>query len=233
MQEKIQVLEVELDNCSAKEAMKRVVEHMSIERLNIVEMVTMNTLARFQESEEDATLFEAFDLVLPSDRGILQAAGIQDERRLKEVDDLLFIKMIMRYLQKNHISVFLLSETEASRLQLEKYISEEYGNLKIVDSTSLEERGSSDDMLLNVINGLEVECILSTLPSPLEENFISKNKSLVNARIWFGFGPLIHEINKEKKGIEKFREKILRKILKKEVEKQKKKTDIVNNDNGK
>ena len=222
MQEKIQVLEVELDNCSAKEAMKRVVEHMSIERLNIVEMVTMNTLARFQESEEDATLFEAFDLVLPSDRGILQAAGIQDERRLKEVDDLLFIKMIMRYLQKNHISVFLLSETEASRLQLEKYISEEYGNLKIVDSTSLEERGSSDDMLLNVINGLEVECILSTLPSPLEENFISKNKSLVNARIWFGFGPLIHEINKEKKGIEKFREKILRKILKKEVEKQKK-----------
>ncbi len=233
MQEKIQVLEVELDNCSAKEAMKRVVEHMSIERLNIVEMVTMNTLARFQESEEDATLFEAFDLVLPSDRGILQAAGIQDERRLKEVDDLLFIKMIMRYLQKNHISVFLLSETEASRLQLEKYINEEYGNLKIVDSTSLEERGSSDDMLLNVINGLEVECILSTLPSPLEENFISKNKSLVNARIWFGFGPLIHEINKEKKGIEKFREKILRKILKKEVEKQKKKTDIVNNDNGK
>ena len=222
MQEKIQVLEVELDNCSAKEAMKRVVEHMSIERLNIVEMVTMNTLARFQESEEDATLFEAFDLVLPSDRGILQAAGLQDERRLKEVDDLLFIKMIMRYLQKNHISVFLLSETEASRLQLEKYISEEYGNLKIVDSTSLEERGSSDDMLLNVINGLEVECILSTLPSPLEENFISKNKSLVNARIWFGFGPLIHEINKEKKGIEKFREKILRKILKKEVEKQKK-----------
>ena len=167
MQEKIQVLEVELDNCSAKEAMKRVVEHMSIERLNIVEMVTMNTLARFQESEEDATLFEAFDLVLPSDRGILQAAGIQDERRLKEVDDLLFIKMIMRYLQKNHISVFLLSETEASRLQLEKYINEEYGNLKIVDSTSLEERGSSDDMLLNVINGLEVECILSTLPSPL------------------------------------------------------------------
>ena len=233
MQEKIQVLEVELDNCSAKEAMKRVVEHMSIERLNIVEMVTMNTLARFQESEEDATLFEAFDLVLPSDRGILQAAGIQDERRLKEVDNLLFIKMIMRYLQKNHISVFLLSETEASRLQLEKYINEEYGNLKIVDSTSLEERGSSDDMLLNVINGLEVECILSTLPSPLEENFISKNKSLVNARIWFGFGPLIHEINKEKKGIEKFREKILRKILKKEVEKQKKKTDIVNNDNGK
>lgn len=233
MQEKIQVLEVELDNCSAKEAMKRVVEHMDIERLNVVEMVSMNTLARFQEAELDAALFEDFDLVLPSDRGILQAAGIHDERRLKEVDDLLFIKMIMRYLQKNHISVFLLSETEDLRIQFENYINEEYSNLKIVESTSLEERGSSDDMLLNVINGLEVDCILSTLSSPLEESLISKNKSLVNARVWFGFGPLIREINKEKKGLQKFKENILRKILKKEVEKQKRKSDIVNNDNGK
>ena len=97
MQEKIQVLEVELDNCSAKEAMKRVVEYVNMERMNVVEMVTMNTLARFQESEEDAKLFESFDLVLPSDRGILQAADIHDERRLKEVDELLFIKMVMHH----------------------------------------------------------------------------------------------------------------------------------------
>ena len=230
MQEKIQVLEVELDNCSAKEAMKRVVEYVNMERMNVVEMVTMNTLARFQESEEDAKLFELFDLVLPSDRGILQAADIHDERRLKEVDELLFIKMVMRYLQKNHIKVFLLSETEVSRLQFEQYIQEEYGGLKIIGSISLEEHGNSDDMFLNLINGAEVQCVLSTLPSPLEENLISKNKSLVNARVWFGFGPLIREINKEKKGWQKFKENILRRILKKEVEKQKKKMDIVNND---
>ena len=230
MQEKIQVLEVELDNCSAKEAMKRVVEHMNMERLNVVEMVTMNTLARFQEVEEDAALFKEFDLVLPSDKGILEAAGIHDERRLREVDELLFIKMIMRYLQKSRISVFLLSETEASRLQFEEYIDKEYGNLKVIGSISLEEHGSSDDMFLNLINGAEVQCVLSTLPSPMEENLISKNKALVNARVWFGFGPLIREINKEKKGWQKFKENILRRILKKEVEKHERKKNVVNND---
>ena len=103
MQEKIQVLGVELDNCSAKDAMKRVVEHMEIERLNVVEMVSMNTLAHFQEEAHDESVFELFDVVLPSDRGILEAAGIDDERRLKEVDDLLFIKMIMRKKQKRKI----------------------------------------------------------------------------------------------------------------------------------
>lgn len=139
--------------------------------------------------------------------------------------------MIMRYLQKSHIRVFMISETETSRQRFEEYIGEEYGGLKMIGSISLEEHGSSDDMFLNLINGAEAECVLSTLPSPLEENLISKNKALVNARVWLGFGPLIREINKEKKGWQKFRENILRKILKNEVEKQKKKKDIVNNDN--
>lgn len=233
MQEKIQVLGVELDNCSAKEAMKRVVEHMHMERLNVVEMVTMNTLARFQDNEEDATLFESFDLVLPSDRGILQAAEVDDERRLKEVDELLFIKLVMRYLLKSRIRVFLLTETEAFRIQFEEYLSKEYNGLQIVGSTSLEACGNSEDTFLNLINGTEIECVLSTLASPLEENLISKNKALVNARVWFGFGPLVREIKKEKKGWQKFKEKMLRKILKKEVEKQKKKNDIVNNDSNK
>ena len=88
MQRKIQVLGVELDNCSAKEAMKTVVEGLREERMNVVEMVSMNTLAKFQQLDEAVNMFEAFDLVLPSDKGILQAAEIEDERRLKEVEPL-------------------------------------------------------------------------------------------------------------------------------------------------
>ena len=222
MQEKIQVLGVELDNCSAKDAMKRVVEHMEMERLNVVEMVSMNTLAHFQEEAHDESVFELFDIVLPSDRGILEAAGIDDERRLKEVDDLLFVKMIVRYLQKNDISVFIISETEDFKNQFVEYLKEEYGNLKIVGSMSLEESAGSDDMVMNRLNGAEVECILSTLLSPLEERFVAKNKSIINARVWFGFGALLREINKEKRGWQKLVQKLTRKILKREVEKQKK-----------
>lgn len=230
MKEKVQVLGVELDNCTAKDAMKRVVEYMQEERMNVVEMVTMNTLGRFQQSEEGKEIFETFDIAIPSDRGILQAAGINEERRLREADEFLFIKMVMRYLQRNQIGVFLLAETKSSLQKLEEYIEEEYGYLKIIQSASLEENGSSDDMLLNLVNGAEVECVLSTLPSPTEEYFISRNKTLVNARIWFGFGHLINEIKREKKGFQKLMQLLLRRILKKEVEKERKKNDIVNND---
>ena len=43
-------------------------------------------------------------------------------------------------------------------------------------------------MLINAINGEEVDCVLSALSSPLQEELISKNRNVMNARVWLGLG---------------------------------------------
>ena len=203
MNEKIQVLGLEIDNLTAKDAVKRVVSYMETEPVSVVEMVTMNTLGKFQQDETAKELFESFDIALASDKGMLEAAGVTDERRLKEVDELLFIKMVMRFLHKNSARVFLLAEDKADLQKLEMYMQEDYSNIQVMDKATMEENGASDDMLLNLVNGAEAECILSALPSPIEEQFIFRNKSLVNASVWLGFGNLLDELKKEKTGFQK------------------------------
>lgn len=219
MNEKIQVLDLEIDNLSAKDAVKRIVDYMGTEPVNVIEMVTMNTLGKFQQNEEANTLFQAFDLALASDKGILQAAGVTEERRLKEVEELLFIKMVMRYLHKNGVKVFLLAENAADLEKLEGYMKEDYANIQVVETATLEENAVSDDMLLNLVNGAEVECILSTLSSPTEEQFVCRNKTLINARVWLGFGNLLGEMRKQKNVFQKVKEFVLRQILKREMAK--------------
>ncbi len=219
MDEKIQVLDLQIDNLTAKDAVKRVVSYMETEPVSVVEMVTMNTLAKFQQDETAKELFEHFDIALASDKGMLEAAGETDERRLKEVDELLFIKMVMRFLHKNSARVFLLAEDEADLQKLEMYMQEDYSNIQVVDKATMQENAASDDMLLNLVNGAEAECILSALPSPIEEQFIYRNKSLVNAKVWLGFGNLLDELKKEKNAFQKFKEFILRQLLKKEMAK--------------
>lgn len=219
MNEKIQVLDLQIDNLTAKDAVKRVVSYMETELVNVVEMVTMNTLARFQQDETAKELFNSFDLALASDKGMLEAAGETDERRLKEVDELLFIKMVMRFLHKNSARVFLLAEDEADLQKLEMYMKEDYSNIQVVDKATMQDNAASDDMLLNLVNGAEAECVLSALPSPSEEQFICRNKSLVNARVWMGFGNLLDELKNEKNALKKFKEFILRQLLKKEMAK--------------
>lgn len=219
MNEKIQVLDLQIDNLTAKDAVKRVVSYMETEPVSVVEMVTMNTLAKFQQDETAQELFGNFDIALASDKGMLEAAGETDERRLKEVDELLFIKMVMRFLHKNSAKVFLLAENEVDLQKLEIYMEEDYSNIQVVDRATLQENAASDDMLLNLLNGAEAECILSALPSPVEEQFICRNKSLVNAKVWLGFGNLLDELKKEKNSFQKFKEFILRQLLKKEMAK--------------
>lgn len=219
MNEKIQVLGLEIDNLTVKDAVKRVVSYMETEPVSVVEMVTMNTLGKFQYDDSATVLFENFDIALASDRGMLEAAGETDERRLKEVDELLFIKMVMRFLHKNSARVFLLAEDITDLQKLEKYMQEDYFNIQVIGNATMEDNAESDDMLLNLLNGAEAECILSALPSPLEEHFVFRNKSLVNAKVWLGFGNLLDELKKEKTGFQRVKEFILRQLLKKEMAK--------------
>ena len=58
MNEKIQVLGLEIDNLSAKDATKRVVSYMETEPVSVVEMVTMNTIGCFQQDEMAKELFD-------------------------------------------------------------------------------------------------------------------------------------------------------------------------------
>lgn len=219
MNDKIEVLGLEINNFTAKDAMKCVVSYMGTEPVNVIEMVTMNTIAKFQEDESAKEIFEAFDLALASDKGILQAAGVVDERRLKDADDLLFIKMVMRYLHKNGARVFLLAENDADLQKLETYMAEDYSSIQVVETATIESNASSDDMLLNLVNGAEADCVLSVLPSPMEEQFVFRNKMLVNTRLWLGLGNLLDEMKKEKTGIQKMKEFVLRQILKQEMAK--------------
>lgn len=219
MNEKIQVLGLEIDNLSVKDAMKCIVDYMGTEPVNVVEMVTMQTLGKFEQGEETSALFQAFDLALASDKGILQAVGVTEERRLREADELLIIKMVMRYLHKNRVKVFLLAENVADLEKMKGYIQEDYANIQLVGTASLEENAVSDDMLLNLVNGAEVDCVLSALSSPTEEQFIYRNKTLVNAKVWLGFGDLLDEMRKQKNIFQKVKEFVLRQILKREMAK--------------
>ena len=40
----------------------------------------------------------------------------------------------------------------------------------------------------NRINGTENDCILSIISAPKQEEFIAKNKNVLNSRVWLGLG---------------------------------------------
>ena len=112
MNETICVLDVEIDNCSAKQAMKASVEYMSTAVTNVVELVTIETLMSAKDKPDLRKAIGQSDLVLPGQEEILEAAGVVDTRHIQETRAQVYLKMYLKYLHKNHSRVYLLVETD-------------------------------------------------------------------------------------------------------------------------
>ncbi|MDE7038234.1 MAG: WecB/TagA/CpsF family glycosyltransferase [Lachnospiraceae bacterium] len=221
MNSKISVLDIDIDNCSAKEAMKKTMEYMGTEPVNIIEMATVNGLMQMDSMQQLKEDICGFDLVLAGDKTILEAADITDHKYLKETEGRVFLRMFMRYLHKNHKRIYLLVESEAEGQELYDYFQRYYYGLQVIGLAKVSAQNRADDMLVNDINGGEVDCILSTLKSTLQEEFIVKNRSFLDARLWLGLGKENIPVGRPGLAQGRIARFFVNRIFKKEMEKRK------------
>ena len=222
MNNRINVLELELHNDTAKEAMQKVMDYMRTEPLNIVEFISSDSLLLSKDDEVFRDNVAQSDLVVTVEKSFLELAGVTDRRRLQDAENGLLLKMILHYFHKNHNRVFLLAESEEDKTRFVEYFENAYSGIEVVGAEIVSKDRAMDDMILNCINGIEPECVISLLPSPLQEAFVMRNRILLNSRLWLGLGKNIKfpQEEKEKRPIRDFFVKL---FLKREIEKEKQK----------
>lgn len=225
MNRKINVLDVQLDDYTAKEAMKAATEYMNNEALNTIELVTADILVRVAEDPVLKDNLEQLDIVLAGDEAILEAAGISEKRRLQEAENQTFLKLLIHYFHKNHATLFLLADKEEELQSYGDYLTQKYSGLKVVGAAVVPQDDSADDMITNRINGseTEVDCIVSIVATPGQEAFISRCRTVLNAKLWLGVGKGASLIRHKEGFRERFADFVEKKILKREIEREKKK----------
>lgn len=186
MNGKIEVLGIRLNKCSAKDAINEIARYIKEEAVSLVEIVTVQSVMRMTKDDQEQKALEQMDLILPGDRALLEVAEIQDERLLKDAERKRFVRILFQYLHKNRISVFLLADSQEELEKLHIYIQEEYGHIQINGMSVLLDGAEADDMIINKINGAEVECLLSGVTSARQEAFICRCRSALNVRVWVG-----------------------------------------------
>ena len=222
MNEKINVLDVNIDSCTAKEAMKETIAFLESGPVSVIDVVSVDGLMQMNDLSELKARMNEFDLVLPGEKLILEAA--EEARLPKEIDIKLYLKMFMRYLHKNHKRMYLLVESEEDGQEAFRYMQRTYSGIQLVGLAKVSAEGRADDMLVNAINGSEVDCILSALSVPLQEDFIAKNRNLLDARVWVGVGNRMFSDHRQGLGHGKRAKFLLNHIFKREMEKNKLKT---------
>lgn len=223
MDERIQVLNIGIDNCTSKEAMKRTVSYMGTEAISVVEMATVDVLMHAAGDPDLRRDIEDMDLVLPGEKEILGEVLPSDKRKIQEIEQRTYQKMFFRFLHKNHLRVFLLVETEAEAESFLEFLEDRYSGIQVAGMAKISPADTADDMVVNAVNGAETDCILSVLASPEQERFIMRNRKLLNARVWLGMGAVENPVYRSRTRRDRLFRFINHKLFKREIEKNRKK----------
>ena len=74
MSKKISVLDISIDNFTAKEAMQEALAYMESDLVSVIELVTIESLMELGTEAELKEEIENFDLILAGNKTILEAA---------------------------------------------------------------------------------------------------------------------------------------------------------------
>ena len=228
MEEKINIFDVEIPCIKAKEAMIRAMDYMEQESLNTIELLSMKMLLNGQEDTQWKEQLNGLSMILPGSVEILEAAQVKDSTLLRETDDKLFLRMFMKYMQKNHKKLFLLAESEEELDKAEELLIRQNRGSQSIGKAVITQDGELIQNVINAINGTETDCILSVLSSPFQEQFIQRNKALLNARVWLGCGTAFRQNFEDMRLNNRIRHFVMKRLFRYRVGKQNSQTDAEN-----
>lgn len=220
MEEKIKVLGIEMDCLTAKDAMKRAIQFLEGSLLESIGIIPMDMLLAGQEDSEWRERVGQLQMILPGEKEILEAAGIEDRQILRETEERTFLRMFMKYLQKNHRRVYLLAETDEELTRVEDAVRRHNRGIRITGHALIRPGENREENVINEINGTETDCILSVLSSPYQEEFAARGRALLNVKVWMGCGSALWRSYDESKMSVRIRRLFLKKIFRHRVERQ-------------
>ena len=193
MADSIEVMGVVLDCLNEKDAMLQAMQFMENDLVDTIEILSMNDLMNGREDMEWKNLVNECGLVIPGEAEILKAADAGGRNLEKETADHTFLKLFLKYLQKNQKKIFLLADTEEDLLRTADAVRRYSRGIKLTGSGVIKPDDNKEESLINEINGTETDCILSVLETPYQEQFIGRNRALLNAKVWLGCGAVFRE----------------------------------------
>lgn len=199
MIKKIDILGIQLDNYTVREAIMQVEAYLSNNMLNTIECISMRMLI---ESENDPVVREvisSLDLAVIGEKEIIQAAGVATMQRLQETEENDFTFELFKRAERNKKSLFLLGETEEKLEHIKEELQMEFPRLLIAGEYAVENCVGDLEAVINDMNAMTPDIIVSVLPTPMQEHFFLEHKDKMNASIWYGMGDL--GIRRKKHGI--------------------------------
>lgn len=179
-----------LDNYSVRETIMNVEKNMSDQGFHTIEEVNMDTLMQAETDEVIKDALQMAEHTVIAEAGILDAVGAGSYQRRHEIEHHDFFYELMKRIERNHKTLFVIGDSMERVEQMCERILDRYPKCDIVGMEALDECSGATDAVINEINALAPDVVLSIIPSPQQEHFLMENREKISAELWYGLGKI-------------------------------------------
>ena len=184
----IDIAGIQLDNYTVRETIMQIEQKMSDKGFHTIEEVNMDTLMMVESDEVVREALTTVEHTVIAEAGILDAVGANSYQRKHEIEHHDFFFEMMKRIERNRKTVFLIGDSQEHTQQMFDQIRERYPKCEISSMEALDECQGAVDAVVNEINSYTPDVILSVLPSPKQEHFLVENREKLSAGLWYGIG---------------------------------------------
>ncbi len=178
------ILGISLWDMTAREALRRADRYLRSGALSTVTYLTTQTLAFAAKDARVKRLLEDTDMTLCVDPEILEAAGIANAGRIREIEDRVFLREFLRRLARQQEAVYLLADTQEEAQALKEMLLGQQDGLNIVGECGFDEQEQQQERLMNALNAAAPAVVLSRMAWPADLELMHAGRKFLNAELW-------------------------------------------------
>ncbi len=192
---------VSLIDRSLREAMKLLGELLETESLGTVCFLSNELLIKAKDDTDLRDAIQGMDLPVAASVEILEAGGIKSVSRLREVEGNYFIKEMLKKLAREKKKIFLIGNSQDELVTLRETLLSVAGKLTFFGSFAYDGPETSQDAVINAINTIIPDVIISAASSPEQEHLMHNSRNMVNSRVWISLQPeVLKKLGDRKRG---------------------------------
>ena len=189
MNTRVRIMDMEMDLLPQETFQDELQAYLSGDSLRVVHMVSLDYIDAYEENELLKEVLAQADLVLPGERAILLAHHVDVlETAGMVIDYKSLFALPASLLDKKSVYLVLRDEKEirAVKTWLSRYFSG-----KAVVGTFAADKDVTEETLINDINTKLPDIIILSMDSTWQEEWLSKNKNRMNAKVCLVLGSIL------------------------------------------
>ena len=152
MAKNIQVLGIELETYTVRENMQFLEEYITSDEMNIVSVVSPQTLICANDNEEFADFLNECDLRIIGDTTILEVVEQKFEQQYSQIRKMELEEQFLRCLIRKKKKIFWVCSNSEQLRRFEGYVQGNYPDLNVAGTCS---EGIEEDKIENIINEIK------------------------------------------------------------------------------